>query len=107
MTNPTTLHITFKPSPCGGTLIDKTSPEPFVGSVDYHRGQGWLPIESAPRDWTDVLVFDPECESDNSGGVYSAWCDGDGRWFTHTASYNKRLQPTYWQPLPLAPNGGE
>jgi len=106
MTIPTTLHLSFKPSPCGGTVIDKTSPEPFKGSVAYLRGQGWLPIESAPTDWTDVLVFDPELRDAECNGVYSGWFSTiDEQWYAQAAGYNKELKPTHWQPLPAAPEG--
>ena len=58
MTIPPTLHITFKPSPCGGTLIDKTSPEPFVGSVEYVRVfRGYMCVVDGIDDPEDSCVI--------------------------------------------------
>lgn len=64
----------------------------------------WKPIETAPRDWTDVLVFSPEHEGFNCNGVFSAFCDTDtGEWITHASGGNMRLEPSHWMPLPPAP----
>jgi hypothetical protein len=60
----------------------------------------WMPIETAPRDGTRVLLhYSPKRLTkigywDAGSGYWSA-----GQWF-HEAS------PTHWQPLP-APPGGE
>ena len=68
------------------------------------RGEAWRPIETAPKDWTDVLVFSPEHEGFNCGGVFSAFYDTDDAcWFTHGPGHNIRLHPTHWQPLPTPP----
>lgn len=66
---------------------------------------GWMGIESAPKDWTDVLVFSPEHEGFNCGGVFSAfYAEGEENcWFAHGPAHNIRLNPTHWQPLPSAP----
>lgn len=37
MTIPTTIHLTFRTDASGDLLIDKASPEPFVGSSEYVR----------------------------------------------------------------------
>ena len=58
MTIPPTLHITFKPSPCGGTLIEKTSPEPFVGSVEYVRADS---INVPSPEWFYPEDYDETC----------------------------------------------
>lgn len=69
---------------------------------------GWRPIESAPRNWDDVLVFSPEHEGFNCEGVFSAFYDTENKgWFTFFANGNMRLNPTHWMPLPAAPMQGE
>ncbi len=68
------------------------------------KGDGWLPIESAPKDGTHVFVslgihvtigrwaehFSAHHFSDTSAGWY---CD----------ELNRRIEPTHWMPLPPAP----
>lgn len=85
----------------------------FAAAIDAHHlatrapdptPVAWMPIESAPKDWTDVLVFSPEHEGFNCGGVFSAFYDeDDGAWITHGQSGNITVYPTYWMPLPSAP----
>ena len=68
------------------------------------RGEAWRPIEEAPKDWTDVLVFSPEHEGFNCDGVFSAFYDTDeAGWSTHGPGHSIRLHPTHWQPLPTPP----
>lgn len=62
--------------------------------------QGWRDIETAPKDETRVLLFNPDAEGIwriKTGGFYEAlggWCyDGDGR------RYCNRHPPTHWMPL--------
>lgn len=64
------------------------------------KSDGWLPIETVPKDGTSVLV----------------WCDGDlipsiafnsnGRW-GYSRGYALRAKPIRWQPLPAAPKAAE
>lgn len=62
----------------------------------------WLPIESAPKDATKILV----CGPDNDGGVYMdvcAWPVGwDLLWPVAYMAYAKG-EPTHWQHLPSPP----
>jgi hypothetical protein len=60
----------------------------------------WLPIESAPKDKTMVLLFIPHTIG---GSVVSAIFQV-GKWVdTRTFDY---VTPTHWRPLPPAPKGG-
>lgn len=62
---------------------------------------GWQPIETAPRDGTDVLFFDPNTEE---GGSVMLGRYEDGEWFDHSRdSFNRT--PTHWMPLPPPPEG--
>ena len=72
--------------------------------VPPSQGEGWMPIESAPKDGRPVLVFDPR--GDNT--ILTA---------SHYAPYNlwmaepceaeendpERRFPTHWMPLPKPP----
>ena len=70
--------------------------------------QQWQPIESAPKDGTNVLLFDGETVS--YGGWVSAADQGAGPdeeylvsagWWSVDLSDN---QPTHWMPLPKSPD---
>src|SRR5690606_36923841 len=63
---------------------------------------GWQPIETAPRDGTDVLLWDGEeifvgYWSDSIWVSPGAWVKEEHR--SDTVTY----LPTHWQPLPAAP----
>jgi len=83
---------------------------------------GWLPIESAPRDGTDVLIsggtfWDDDC----LGGPYTFTGVRIARWTgkdspaelpwegnpVHSHDEYRRHQPTHWMPLPAAPTNPE
>ena len=65
-------------------------------------GDGWLPIESAPRDGTVVWAFNGEADR-------MKWICGDGYdLFIYADELLADVcpdpdQPTHWQPLPAAP----
>lgn len=66
--------------------------------IDRHTAQQWLPIESAPRDGTRILILS-ECgvhegEFANSRVWHSRRGDGSA-FFIH--------EPTHWMPLPETP----
>lgn len=80
------------------------------------QGQGWLPIESAPRDgsmvlcWVQAVRFGEDddgrhYETDVSECDFGAWHnDEHGGYFLAFASPRADIEnPTYWQPLPAAP----
>ena len=54
----------------------------------------WQPIETAPKDDTDVLVL---CGDDILVGSFCATM-----WWIEQTSYEKR-DPTHWMPLPEPP----
>lgn len=84
------------------------------GYVDSDRAEraGWLPIESAPKDGTPILVCDMKSRIPAAEVVH--WNDG---WLSGTPDYWEDIQsrgrglqvlgmhetPTYWQPLPQPP----
>lgn len=65
---------------------------------------GWLPIESAPKDGTYILVY---CGDDFQAVCYwsdSIWATKGGAWiYDECRSDTVELQPTHWQPLPPLP----
>lgn len=79
-----------------------------ISKLDEIRGDGWRPIESAPKDGTRVMLLD--------GGAYIArWSDEcqHGQFDTRPGwqifecedgFYSVAADgPTHWQPLPMAP----
>jgi len=67
---------------------------------------GWQPIETAPKDGTDVLLAGTGTYDVTVGSFYKATkgpsvCDG---WYYQDGS--SRIEPTHWMPLPPPPGGG-
>jgi len=75
----------------------------------YAAAQQWRPIESAPRDGTEILVWNkgnglwaasfrfPRMGEPQFGAhLAKEWRDSAGRWAT----------PTKWMPLPKPPEAG-
>lgn len=67
------------------------SDQPFV----------WQGIESAPKDWSEVILFDAEYDLQVTSGYYSCEDGGDDAWVT--SSCNNKITPTHWMPLPAPP----
>ena len=61
----------------------------------------WRTIESAPRDWTDILMYCPD-EDDGTGtqGVLLGWYSMADGGFDCWMSPDGPCAPTLWQPLP-------
>ena len=55
----------------------------------------WQPIETAPKDGTDVLVW--------CGGAMFIACMDVGRWFFDRTDHSVKPIPTHWMPLPKPP----
>lgn len=75
----------------------------------------WLPIESAPRDGTQVLVWSDELyikpyiawwgvdqNAPEDGNEQEEWLTGDGDSWS-TGYYYTPCNPTHWMPLPAPP----
>lgn len=100
--------------------------EKALASLSVAQGQGWRPIESAPRDGTRVLLGRPDDDGDGGVSTCGYWLDGledgqdymghdagftdvdyqcfqPGRSFGNEAYRYAGRQPTHWQPLPAAP----
>ena len=60
----------------------------------------WQPIETAPKDGTEILIFD-ECEEI----VQSAFEYINDCWLRSGASELGHPEPTHWMPLPPKPEG--
>lgn len=65
-------------------------------------GSGWLPIESAPKDGTEIWAYNGEQARMRwvEGECYALWIWADDLLADADPSPE---QPTYWQPVPAAP----
>lgn len=63
----------------------------------------WMPIETAPKDGTRILISSP------TDGVLSSHFDGgnwQGRpWRPVRSAEYEASKPTHWMPLPAPPTG--
>lgn len=57
----------------------------------------WQPIETAPRDGTDILVFQPQY-----GECFCAFYNS-GCWWQFSLLHVLKDEPTHWMPLPEPP----
>ncbi len=67
----------------------------------------WRPIETAPKDGTQLWLF----EGGTSRKTWRGWYDKDeGQWIwgaradDKTVAFLMRLNPTHWMPLPSEPD---
>lgn len=61
-------------------------------------GSEWKTIETAPRDGTHILTWQPSEASEHEAILHwdgPRWAEDDGSWFV--------ILPDYWQPLPPPP----
>lgn len=70
-----------------------------------HRREGWQPIETVPKDGTEVaLLFDYEVTLLDKARPRVRAASWLGDW---TIPYRLDNPPTHWMPLPAAPAHGE
>ncbi|MDW9762194.1 DUF551 domain-containing protein [Sinorhizobium meliloti] len=62
--------------------------------------RAWQPIETAPKDWTDVLLFVPNLDSDWRN-VCEGYYDAENEVWENPMF--GAVDPTHWQPLPTPP----
>ncbi len=56
----------------------------------------WQPIETAPRDNRDVLIF-------NGDYVSIGWFNKGFKQWCYQDTYQQIIRPTHWMPLPKPP----
>lgn len=68
---------------------------------------GWQPIETAPRDGTNVLLWNGYHMEVASWGYTNPWKHREdwcvGQCFGDYNSYSTADEPTHWHPLPAEP----
>jgi len=68
---------------------------------------GWQPIETAPKDWSAILLYEEDANRNNEVGegyFAPSTYGGDDCWrWTCT----ERANPSHWMPLPKPPTEDE
>jgi len=62
----------------------------------------WQPIETAPKDGTNILVFENDNESD-AEVMIANYYGGNGHWSISWDDRGIEINPTHWMPLPKPP----
>lgn len=65
----------------------------------------WQPIESAPRDGTDILVYRPRAHEHGDAAITVAKTTDRPRPSPHGIQHytDRAHHPTHWMPLPAPP----
>lgn len=67
--------------------------------------QAWRPIETAPTDGTEALLYEPDaCKPHRPGRMFVGWWQ-DGLGWTDSEGCHHGDDPTHWLPLPEPPEG--
>lgn len=67
---------------------------------EARRADEWQDISTAPKDWSDVLLFDREYENDHRM-VFEGYYDAEENLWRD--SHGICVFPTHWRPLPAPP----
>jgi hypothetical protein len=68
----------------------------------------WQPIETAPKDGTEVLIYGLAWEDAQRGNYYAVAAFLDGAWRDSPEDVDDGWEmnsPTHWMPLPTPPEG--
>lgn len=67
----------------------------------------WLPIETAPKDETEILLYGRLHGDEHMRSGFWGSEPDDGNWYDHEAASHSLpalgFAPTHWMPLPEAP----
>lgn len=69
----------------------------------------WQPMETAPRDWTNIILYDDERDPPVFEGYFSMEDGGRNCWMENQGMGSEPVNPSRWMPLPAAPtaSGGD
>lgn len=73
-----------------------------LSTTHDERREEWQPIETAPKDGTYILAYEPEIGVHKASYRYLGQYDYGFRIFG-----SHGFNPTHWQPLPQSPTSGE
>ena len=75
----------------------------------YIENDGWLPIETAPKDGNSVIIFDMYKDKVDGYGIVVARFDAKWGWLLHQRNgvLVHAVNPVVWKPLPEPPKQTE
>ena len=73
-------------------------------AIMAEREAKWQPIETAPKDWSDLWLYDPDYE-DVLDKTFEGYFDVDTGMWRHARGVS--VTPTHWMHLPTPPSGKE
>ena len=92
---------------CGGTAIAL----PLYAALQHAVTAGWMPIETAPKDGSYLLLWEQYSKtpfvgfwSDGSWPVSHEHVDAEGGWDGPIVIDVTSMSITHWMPLPPAPS---
>lgn len=89
-------------APCVCENDSKAAIDAYKAALLETGAGKWEPIETAPKDGTIVWVFEPAEET--PGYQTSAFYGPEPlKWLEWNNGWGRRIEPTYWQPLPNPP----
>ena len=105
---------------------------PLYAAPPTAQAEGWMPIETAPKDGTHILLHAPACEHEGAPvqarttyGHWRApsdtpcikyqdgfapepeWEDFEPFWASWDGGFTEEHPPTHWMPLPPPPTSAE
>ena len=64
----------------------------------------WQPIETAPKDGTPILIYEPPYFDATPHATYvCSWDTYKEAWVEHSGECYAQYEPTHWMPLPEPP----
>lgn len=66
----------------------------------------WQPIETAPKDGTAVLIYQPKEKIGSlvlEDVIYVCYYNDEGKWEEADGEMYSTFNPTHWMPLPETP----
>ncbi|MBD7992880.1 hypothetical protein H9643_19060 [Ochrobactrum sp. Sa2BUA5] len=86
-------------------IVRALSSQPVADHADAGKmvADGWLPIDTAPKDGTPFLVFVPDDKFSAGTGIDVIWYDEEQWLFGSNTPFTPANKPTHWRPLPASP----
>ena len=96
-------EIANAPSWDDGMSFSKIDLENLIYDALVGSSCQWQPIETAPRDGSEVLVCRAATKHFGSYCVVAAWWGNTKGWCVDDPMYPLHFEPTHWMPLPAPP----
>jgi hypothetical protein len=98
-----------------GNYVEDLAEDIAQALLAERQSDRWLPIETAPKDGSDIIVYNPSGEGIVGEAYYSNDNGRGGWWWAGTYEgehmeepmHIRNAWPTHWQPLPAPPSSTE